>query len=283
MEVSPEERQRVYEERWSKGGFYMSGSFADIALSKDANATIAAFVADKIRAKVRDQAVAEKLIPKSHPFGTKRLCIDSGYYETFNRDNVTLVDLTETPILEMTATGPRTSAATYAVDGIVCAIGFDALTGAISKIDLRGRGGAVLKDIWAKGPRTYLGLMVAGFPNLFLITGPGSPSVLSNVAVSIEQHVEWVSDCLAYMGERQLGVIEATEAAQDAWVAHVNETADKTLYPLANSWYIGANIPGKPRVFLPYIGGVGVYRRKCDEIAAKGYEGFALSRAAPGP
>jgi cyclohexanone monooxygenase len=279
FEVSAEERRRVFEERWAGGGFRMSGAFSDIALNPEANATIAAFVAEKIRGIVKDPRTAEKLVPKNHPFGTKRLCVDTGYYATFNRDNVTLVDIAETPIREITPTALRTSTASYQLDSIVCAIGFDAMTGAIGKIDVRGRGGIALKETWAQGPRTYLGLMVAGFPNLFMITGPGSPSVLSNVAVSIEQHVEWVSDCLAYLGERQLGVIEATAAAQDAWVAHVNEVADRTLYPRANSWYVGANIPGKPRVFMPYIGGVGVYRRKCDEIAAKGYEGFALSPA----
>jgi cyclohexanone monooxygenase len=279
LEVSAEERRRVFEERWAGGGFRMSGAFSDIGLNPDANATIAAFVAEKIRGIVKDPQTAEKLVPKSHPFGTKRLCVDTGYYATFNRDNVTLIDIVETPIREITPTGLRTSTASYQLDSIVCAIGFDAMTGAIGKIDVRGRGGIALKETWGQGPRTYLGLMVAGFPNLFMITGPGSPSVLSNVAVSIEQHVEWVSDCLAYLGERQLGVIEATAEAQDAWVAHVNEVAERTLYPRANSWYVGANIPGKPRVFMPYIGGVGVYRRKCDEIAAKGYEGFALSPA----
>jgi cyclohexanone monooxygenase len=279
LEVSAEERRRVYEERWAGGGFRMGGAFADIALNPEANATIAAFVAEKIRGIVGDPQTAEKLVPKNHPFATKRLCVDTGYYATFNRDNVTLVDIAAAPIQEITPTGLRTSAAAYALDSVVCAIGFDAMTGAIGRIDVRGRGGAALKEIWAQGPRTYLGLMVAGFPNLFMITGPGSPSVLSNVAVSIEQHVEWVSDCLGYLGERQLGVIEATPEAQDAWVAHVNEVAEKTLYPRANSWYVGANIPGKPRVFMPYIGGVGVYRRKCDEIAANGYEGFALTPA----
>jgi cyclohexanone monooxygenase len=279
LEVSADERRRVYEERWAGGGFRMSGAFKDIALNPEANATIAAFVADKIRGIVRDPQVAEKLIPKTHPFGTKRLCIDTGYYATFNRDNVTLVDVAAAPILEIAPAGLKTAERAYELDSIVCATGFDAMTGAINNIDIRGRGGSVLKEKWSDGPRTYLGLMVAGFPNLFTITGPGSPSVLSNVAVSIEQHVEWVSDCLAYLGERQLSVIEATAEAQDAWVAHVNEVAEKTLYPLANSWYMGANIPGKPRVFMPYIGGVGVYRRKCEEIAAKGYEGFALSPA----
>jgi cyclohexanone monooxygenase len=177
----------------------------------------------------------------------------------------------------VTARGVKTSAREYEVDAIVYAVGFDAMTGALGRIDIRGRGGAALKEEWAHGPRTYLGLMVAGFPNLFVVTGPGSPSVLCNMAVAIEQHVEWISDCIEWMGQRQLGAIEATAAAQEAWVAHVNEVAETTLFPQANSWYLGANVPGKPRVFMPYIGGFPTYRQTCDEIAAKGYEGFALT------
>jgi cyclohexanone monooxygenase len=221
--------------------------------------------------------VAEKLAPKSFPIGSKRLCVDTGYYDTFNRDNVTLVDLREEALEAITPTGVRTTAGTYDVDTIVYAIGFDAMTGALGKVDIRGRGGETLKDEWADGPRTYLGLMVAGFPNLFIVTGPGSPSVLCNMAVAIEQHVEWISDCIGWMGERQMGAIEATTAAQDAWVEHVNEVAAPTIFPLANSWYMGANVPGKPQVFMPYIGGFPVYRDKCNEVAANGYEGFTVS------
>ncbi|HZZ87653.1 MAG TPA: cyclohexanone monooxygenase, partial [Caulobacteraceae bacterium] len=237
----------------------------------------AEFVRGKIREIVKDPAVAEKLAPKTYPVGSKRLCVDTGYYATFNRDNVTLVDLTEEPIERITPAGVKTGAREYAVDAIVYAIGFDAMTGALDKIDIRGKGGARLKDAWAAGPRTYLGLLVAGFPNLFLVTGPGSPSVLCNMAVAIEQHVEWISDCIGWMNERQGQSIEATEPAQDAWVAHVNEVAEGTIFPLANSWYLGANVPGKPRVFMPYIGGFPVYRDKCNEVAAKGYEGCVIA------
>ena len=179
--------------------------------------------------------------------------------------------------MTVTPRGVKTGGVEHELDVLIFGLGFDAMTGALGKIDIRGRGGEALKDKWEGGPRTYLGLMVAGFPNLFLVTGPGSPSVLSNMVVSIEQHVDWISDCIAAMGERQQSVIEATPEAEDAWVAHVNEVADMTLYPQANSWYIGANVPGKPRVFMPYVAGVGIYRQKCDEVAANGYEGFALS------
>lgn len=200
----------------------------------------------------------------------------------FNRDNVTLVDVSKAPIEAITPTGVRTATGEYVVDSIVFAIGFDAMTGALGKIDIRGRGGLALKDKWAHGPRTYLGLMSAGFPNLFMVTGPGSPSVLSNMVVSIEQHVDWITDCIDHLNGRQLSSIEATVEAEDGWVAHVNEVADGTLYPMASSWYLGANVPGKPRVFMPYVGGVGPYREKCDQVAADGYEGFALAAAGRG-
>jgi cyclohexanone monooxygenase len=280
LEVSPDERQQEYEARWRQGGLHMIGAFADLLVSKEANETASEFVRAKIRGIVRDPAVAETLMPRAYPIATKRMCVDTGYYATFNRDNVTLVDTRVTPIEEITPAGVRTSAAEYRLDSIVFATGFDAMTGALCAIDIRGRAGARLTAKWSEGPRTNLGIMVAGFPNLFTITGPGSPSVLSNMAVSIEQHVEWIADCIAYLRNHQLATIEATVDAEDAWVAHVDEVANQTLFPLANSWYIGANIPGKPRVFMPYIGGVGAYRQKCDEVAAKGYEGFALSAVA---
>ena len=276
LEASAEERQAAYEERWRYGGFALLGAYGDLIVDPGANATAAEFVRGKIREIVKDPAVAEKLSPRTFPIGAKRLCVDTGYYATFNRDNVALVDLSEEPIETITPAGVKTAAREYAVEAIVYAIGFDAMTGALDKIDIRGRGGARLKDQWSAGARTYLGLMVAGFPNLFLVTGPGSPSVLCNMAVAIEQHVEWISDCIGWMSERQAGSIEASEAAQDDWVAHVNEVAEGTVYPQADSWYIGANVPGKPRVFMPYIGGFPVYREKCAEVAAKGYEGFVV-------
>ena len=277
LEVTPEEREREFESRWQYGGATIIASFADFLTNKEANDYAAEFVRNKIRQVVKDPAVAELLAPKDHPIGTKRPCVDIGYYETYNRDNVTLVDVRSAPIERLTAKGLLTGGKEYELDAIVFATGFDAMTGALFKIDIRGKGGQALKEKWADGPRAYLGLAVEGFPNLFTITGPGSPSVLSNMIVSIEQHVEWITDCIKHMREQDLASIEATRAAEDAWVEHVAVVGNYTLYPLANSWYVGANIPGKPRVFMPYIGGVGNYRKKCDEVAASGYEGFALS------
>jgi cyclohexanone monooxygenase len=196
FEATAEERARVYEDRWARGGFSLLGAFADLIENQAANDTAAEFVRDKIRGIVKDPVVAEKLAPKSFPIATKRVCVDIGYFETFNRPNVTLVDLKEEPIETLTENGVKTAKAEYTVDAIVYAIGFDAMTGALSKIDIRGRDGAALGERWTHGPRTYLGLMIAGFPNLFIVTGPGSPSVLANMAVAIEQHVEWISDCI---------------------------------------------------------------------------------------
>jgi len=278
LEVLPEDRDREYEQRWQRGGLGFAGAFADIFINKNANDTAAEFVRGKIRAIVRDPVVAEMLLPKTYPLGTKRLCVDTAYYETFNRDNVTLVDLRSSPIKCITATGLQTADQEYRLDSIVFATGFDAFTGALCNIEIRGRNGCALKQKWSSGPRTYLGLAVAGFPNLFMITGPGSPSVLSNMVPSIEQHVDWIADFLMYSRQHQYSEIEATTDAEYAWVAHVNALANSTLFPLANSWYVGANIPGKPRFFMPYIGGVKPYREKCDAVAARGYEGFTLRR-----
>ncbi len=278
LEATPEEREREYTARWERGGFGLLAAFSDLYSNRDANETAAQFVRDRIRETVRDPAVAEDLMPRTYPIGTKRLCVDTGYYATYNRENVTLVNVARAPIEEITPSGLRTRDASYELDSIVFATGYDAMTGPLLRIDIRGRDGKRLADCWADGPHSYLGLAVGGFPNLFTITGPGSPSVLSNMLVSIEQHVDWIAGCLDYLQERGLTVIEPSASAEDAWGAHVNELAAATLYPLANSWYMGANIPGKPRVFMPYVGGVGAYRRRCDEIAAAGYEGFALSR-----
>jgi cyclohexanone monooxygenase len=226
---------------------------------------------------VKDPETAEKLLPVDHPFASKRALIDTNYYETYNRDNVTLVDIRHDPIEEITPKGIRTAdGEEYELDIIVFATGFDAMTGSFFRIDIRGKDGLPLKEKWAEGPKTYLGLASAGFPNMFMITGPGSPSVLSNMPVSIEQHVEWISEFIEHARERGIDVIEADAKAEEEWVQHVNDVANQTLYTLANSWYLGANIPGKPRVFMPYPGGVGVYREKCDEVAANGYEGFIL-------
>ena len=273
--VGEEERQRIFEERWQSGGLTFYSSFNDIRLDRESNDAAADFVRGKIREIVNDPAVAEMLCP-SHTFGCKRGVIDSGYLETFNRSNVTLVDISAAPIHAITPRGIRTSEADYDLDIIILATGFDAMTGALLKMDIRGRNGLSLREKWAAGPVNYLGLGVPGFPNLFTITGPGSPSVLANMMVSIEQHVEWVADCVRYLVERDHARIEATEEAQDAWVAHVNEVAGKTLQVTCNSWYLGANIPGKPRVFMPLLG-LPPYIEKCNEVAANGYEGFVLS------
>ena len=276
LEVPPDEREREYEHRWKRGGLGFSSTFTDLLISKEANDTAADFFRAKIRSIVRDPAVAELLAPRDYPLGTKRLCVDTDYYDTFNRDNVTLIDLKKSPIEAITPDGLRTRDRSYALDSIVFATGFDAMTGSLLAIDIRGRAGKALKEKWAEGPRTYLGVSIAGFPNLFTITGPGSPSVLSNMIVSIEQHADWIADCIEYLRNNGRMAIEATVEAEDEWVEHVNQVGHATLYPQANSWYMGANIPGKPRIFMPYIGGVGVYRQKCDEVAAKGYEGFRL-------
>jgi cyclohexanone monooxygenase len=277
LAVTEEERRRVYETRWASGGTTFMAAFNDLIYDKASNDTAASFVREKIRQIVRDPRTADLLTPTSYPIGTKRICVDTDYFETFNRPNVTLVDVRSAPIETITPNGVLTGGVEYQVDAIVFATGFDAMTGTLTRIDIRGRDGITLADKWAEGPKTYLGLMTAGFPNLFMITGPGSPSVLSNMMVSIEQHVDWAADCLGYLTSHGIGCIEATQQAEDSWVAHVNEVAHKTLYPQAASWYMGANIPGKPRVFMPYIGGVGVYRQICDEIAADGYRGFQLS------
>ncbi|HEU4369111.1 MAG TPA: NAD(P)/FAD-dependent oxidoreductase [Methylomirabilota bacterium] len=276
LAVSAEEREREYEARWRRGGLGFNATFADLLTDQAANDTAAEFFRAKIRAIVREPAVAEALVPRDYPLGTKRLCVDTDYYATFNRDNVTLVDLRKAPIEAITPRGLRTREATYALDSLVFATGFDAMTGALLAVDLRGRGGRTLRQAWAEGPRTYLGVAVAGFPNLFIITGPGSPSVLSNMIVSIEQHVDWIADCVAYLRARGRTAIEASAEAQAAWVEHVNAVGHATLYPRANSWYMGANVPGKPRIFMPYVGGVGTYRQLCDDVAARDYAGFAV-------
>jgi cyclohexanone monooxygenase len=256
-------------------------SFNDLIFNKESNDTAAEYVRAKIRETVHDPATAEMLSPRDYPIGTKRPPIDTGYFETFNRDNVSLVDIRASPIDGITTNGIRTSDAEYELDAIVFATGFDAMTGSLFKLGIRGKGGVTLKEKWADGPHTYLGVATAGFPNLFIITGPGSPSVLSNMPVSIEQHVEWIGDCIKYLRDRDLDSIEATEEAQQAWVVHVNEVAEATLFPQADSWYMGANIPGKPRLFTPYAGGVGPYRQLCSDIASKGYEGFVTTPRRP--
>jgi cyclohexanone monooxygenase len=279
MAVTAAERQAEYDRRWAEGGVNFVHSFNDIYTNEESNRTAADYVRAKIRSIVRDAATAEKLCPKDHPLGSKRICVASDYYETYNRANVALVDLRGEPIETLTPDGIRTAKGAYPLDVLVCATGYDALTGALTGIDIRGRGGLSFAEKWKDGPTNYIGLMVSHFPNLFVITGPGSPSVLVNMVVGIEQHVEWIARCLEDMRAAGRQVIEAEPEAEREWVRHVNEAADRTLFVKANSWYLGANIPGKPRVFMPYVGGIGPYRRKCDEVAAAGYPGFRIERA----
>jgi cyclohexanone monooxygenase len=275
LDASEEERLGAYEAKWAEGGsISFLYSFTDLLLSKDANETASEFVRRKIRATVKDPRTAGLLCPNDHPIGTKRLILDTDYYETYNRDNVSLVDIRSKPIEEITPTGLRTADADYVLDAIVFATGFDAMTGAMKEIDIYTDAGMSIRQKWEHGPRTYLGIMIAGFPNLFMITGPQSPGVKSQMILACEQHVDWIADCMAYLRAHGFSRIEAEQDAEDAWVQHNNEVADRTLYPLANSWYVGANIAGKPRVFMPYVGGVTAYKKKCDEVAAKGYEGF---------
>jgi cyclohexanone monooxygenase len=278
LEVSDEEREREYRVRWKKGGANFMSAFNDIALNEQSNHTMAEFVRARIKEMVRDERVADMLTPRDYPIGTKRICIDSSYFETFNQLHVSLVDIKANPIESIVANGVQTRDELFEVDAIVYATGFDAMTGALSRIAVAGRNNQALTEKWSAGPRTLLGLMTAGFPNLFMVTGPGSPSVLSNMMVSIEQHVEWITDCLTFLNRNGLTTIEPEQDAEDEWVAHVNDVAHGTLYPRAASWYMGANVAGKPRVFLPYIGGVGLYRQRCADIAQAGYSGFRFDR-----
>jgi len=278
-DVTPDERQAIYEAAWERGGLQFRATFRDLLIDQAANDTAAEFLKSRIRAIVRDPKTAAALANVDHPYATKRPPIDTDYYETFNRDNVTLVDLRADPIERITPRGIRTRSAEHALDIIVFATGFDALTGPLLAIDIRGRGGRALREDWRAGPQTYLGLQAPGFPNFFTITGPGSPSVLTNMPVAIEQHVEWITDCIGYLRQHGIDSIEADPEAVRRWGEHVNEAANATLLSKAkHSWYYGANVPGKPRVFMPYAGGLARYRRICEDVAAKGYEGFWLHR-----
>jgi len=274
LETSPEERRSAVETE----GFAALRRYLDIQTDPEANELACEMYREQVLRIVSDPDTAEGLLPRGYPIGCKRPVIDTGYYEAFNRDNVTLVDLRRGGIERITPEGVQTAQGLFEVDALIYATGFDAMTGALARIDIRGRDGEPLEARWEAGPRTYLGLQVHGFPNLFTVTGPGSPSVLSNMIVSIEQHVDWIADCIAHLNRNGLATIEPTEEAEDAWIAHVNEAANGTMLtaPSCNSWYLGANIPGKPRIFMPYVGGVGEYRRKCDEVVARGYEGFRL-------
>jgi cyclohexanone monooxygenase len=274
---TPEQRRQEFEASYQVGGFFLQAAYSDLFTDAEANEMISDFVRDKIRERVHDPELAELLCPYEYPLATKRMCVDTGYYEAYNRSNVRLVNVADAPIEQITETGLRAGGEEFEFDVLVLATGFDAMTGALLRIDIRGRSGASLREKWANGPRSYLGLTLADFPNLFTITGPGSPSVLSNMMVSIEQHVDWIADCIAHLREKGLASIEPTLEAEDRWVDHVRELGEGTLYPRArNSWYMGANVPGKPRVLLPYVAGVGTYRKECERIVEAGYEGFTF-------
>jgi len=282
-EVPADIREQEFEKRWQQGGFNFQNTFCDVTSNQESNDLYAEFVRTKIRGMVDDPKVAEQLCPTDFPISSKRLCVDINYYATYNRDNVTLVDLKTSPITRITANGLQAGDTQYDLDVIVFATGFDAMTGALLNIDVRGRQGQSLRDKWADGPRTFLGLAVAGYPNLFTVTGPGSPSVFTNMIVAIEQHVEWITDCIGYLRDHDLDMIEADTRAEDDWVDHVRELGEKTLYPKTASWYMGANIPGKPRVFLPYVDSQYTYTQICDRIAGNGYEGFTTGKVAKTP
>ena len=277
LEVSDAEREAAYQAFWDQGGMRFFTAFTDLFTDETANATAQAFVREHILRTVHDPETARRLVPNDHPIGVKRPPLDDDYYETFNKPHVTLVDVRSAPIREVAGNVVRTAEGEYALDDLVVATGFDAITGALLAMDVRGRGGMRLADRWAEGPKTYLGLGVAGFPNLFTVTGPLSPSVLANMPTAVEQHVDWIADCLDHMRARGVTTVEATETAQTAWTAESEAAVAYTLYPKAGaSWYFGANIPGKPRSFGVYVGGFGAYRERCLEVAERGYEGFRL-------
>jgi cyclohexanone monooxygenase len=276
LSASAGERQKQYEAKWAHGGIPFMGAFGDLMLDDEANNTAAEFVRGKIRGIVNDPEIADRLSPHN-VIGCKRLCVDTDYYATYNRPDVTLVDIADDPIECLTPSGLKAKGEEHEFDAIVFATGFDAMTGTLLRIDIRGLGGMSLREKWAEGPKSYLGLSVAGFPNLFTVTGPGSPSVLTNMLPSIEQHVNWIADCLDYMGRNGHERIDPSPQAEADWVAHVDTSAGLSLRSTCSSWYVGANIPGKPRVFMPYLAGLPLYIEKCQEIVANGYQGFALS------
>ncbi|GAB88986.1 flavin-containing monooxygenase [Gordonia rhizosphera] len=278
LDHTEEQRNAVYEERWNRHrAIDLIASYPDLFTDRAANDTIAEFFRGKIRDVVTDPELAEQLSPRDYPLGAKRITLDTGYFQTYNRDNVSLVSVKNAPIEAITPDGIKTADAEYALDAIVFATGFDAVTGPLLSIDIRGRDGQSLREAWADGPVTYLGVGVHGFPNLFTLTGPGSPNVLTNVVCAIEQHVEWTSEAIAHLEAVGATAFEPRESAAKEWTEQAIKLADGTLYPEGNSWYTGANIPGKPRVIMSYVGGLNLYREICDDVAAKGYEGFTIA------
>ena len=278
LSLSEQERHAIYEKAWEKGGLRFRASFKDLLSSEEANKTAAEFIKQKIRSMVRDPRKAQVLSDIDHPFAAKRPPIDTDYFETYNLEHVDLVDIRENPIASITEEGIKTNNALFKLDAIVFATGFDAMTRPILNLNLKGRDGLALSEAWEAGPTNYMGLQVPGFPNFFMVTGPGSPSVLTNMPVAIEQHVEWISACIAHMKAEGLKRVEPLPQASAQWMQEVNQAAAATLLPKAkHSWYLGANIPGKPRVFMPYAGGMAHYRKRCETITANGYEGFLMA------
>ncbi|MBA4287342.1 MAG: cyclohexanone monooxygenase [Xanthomonadaceae bacterium] len=277
LDCTAEEREAEYEKRWAAGGLYFYCSFVDLLVDKSANQTLTEFAQRKIRAKIKEPALAELLVPKDYPFGAKRICADSGYYETYNRDNVTLVDVKSTPIREITPDGLKVGDTVHALDMIIFATGFDAMTGTLLNIDIRGRGGKRFSEHWQDGPRSLYGIMPSGFPNLYITTGPGSPSVLYNMVLGNEYHVNWIMDCIAHLARTGHQTIEAKPDPESAWRETVNAIGKMTLFGEASSWYMGDNVPGKPRVILPYLGGFRSYKQACDAEAASGYPNFEIA------
>jgi len=275
LEVSEDERERIFEEWWQDSGLMFQATFADLLFNKDANALVSDFVRRKIYEIVDDSEVAKVLVPKN-TFGCKRMCVDTDYYKTFNRDNVTLVDVSETPIECMVSDGVRVGANKHKTDIVIFATGYDAMTGALTKIDIRGHNNLLLKDKWQEGPDNYLGLTVHNFPNLFVINGPGSPSALVSMITGAEHHVDWIANCMIHLRDRDAEAIEPKQSAEDDWVMHVNEVGGASLRSACDSWYLGANIPGKPRVFMPYLGGFPAYADKCDQVQRDDYDGFNI-------
>ncbi|WP_202378923.1 flavin-containing monooxygenase [Mycobacterium intracellulare] len=276
MQFTPEERRAAFEKRWQLGGVLFSKTFPDQMTDLEANEEARRFYEEKVRAVIDDPAVADLLIPNDHPIGTKRICTDSNYFQTFNRPNVSLISVRATPIESVDTTGINTTDAHYDVDMIVLATGFDAMTGALGRIDIVGRRGTAMRDDWAHGPRTYLGLGVDGFPNLFLISGPGAPAVLANMVLHAEAQVNWIADAIAFLDEHGYAAIEAGVDSVDGWGAECARRAETTLFTKANSWYMGANVPGKPRGFMLFVGGFATYNDICAEVADAGYRGFDL-------
>jgi cyclohexanone monooxygenase len=279
MEHTPEERRAAFEKRWQLGGVLFSKTFPDQMIDPVANEEAKRFYEEKVRAVIDDSKVADLLIPTDHPIGTKRICTDTNYFQTFNKPNAKLISVRTTPIESIDTTGINTTEAHYELDMIVFATGFDAMTGAMAKIDIVGRAGEVLRDNWRDGPRTYLGLGVDGFPNLFIVCGPGAPAVLANMVLHAEAHVNWIADCISYIDDHGYVGIEASSDAVEDWVAECARRAEATLFTKANSWYMGANIPGKPRVFMLFVGGFSVYNDICAEVADAEYKGFTLIKA----